>query len=51
MTAELQGVVALAVVAAAALYVLRRGWRSWRAARLAASGDRTSGCGTGCDCR
>jgi hypothetical protein len=46
MTAELQGVVALAIVAAAALYVARRAWSSWRAARVAAGGDR----GSGCDC-
>ena len=45
MTAELQGVVALAVVAAAALYVVRRAWSSWRAAHLAGE-DR----GSGCDC-
>ena len=51
MTAELQGVVALTVVAAAALYVARRAWSSWRAARVVASGARTAGCGSGCDCR
>jgi hypothetical protein len=46
MTAELQGVVALAIVAAAALYVARRAWSSWRAARVAVG--RNSG--GGCDC-
>jgi hypothetical protein len=45
MTAELQGIIAMAVVAAAAAYVARRAWRSWRAARLAGA-DR----GSGCDC-
>ena len=48
MTAELQGIVALTVVAGAALYVARRAWISWRVSRLSAE-DR-SGCGSGCDC-
>jgi hypothetical protein len=50
MTAELQGVVAITVVAGAALYVARRAWTSWRATRLGATEDPSSGCGTGCDC-
>ena len=45
MTAELQAIVALGVVAGAALYVARRAWRTWRAARLP-----RDGCATGCDC-
>jgi hypothetical protein len=50
MTADVQGVVAIAVVAGAALYVARRAWLSWRAARIAATGEQASGCGSGCDC-
>lgn len=38
MTPALQAIAALALVACAALYVARRAWHSWRAAR-------------GCDCR
>ena len=50
MPAEMQGFVALAAVAAAALYVARRAWRSWRAARRVGAADPSSGCGSGCDC-
>jgi hypothetical protein len=44
MTAVLQTLAALVVVAGAALYGARRAGRSWRAARQA------GGCGAGCDC-
>ena len=50
MTAELQGIVALAAVAAAALYVARRAWSSWRAARRVVAADPSPGCGSDCDC-
>jgi hypothetical protein len=50
MTADVQGVLALAAVAAAALYAARRAWSAWRAARRIGAADRAEGCGSGCDC-
>jgi hypothetical protein len=50
MTADVQAVLAIAIVAGAVVYAGRRAWSSWRAARPASTGDRSSGCGSGCDC-
>ena len=49
MTAPMQQVLAVAIVAFAMAYLARRAGSSWRAWR-AAGHDRTTGCGTGCDC-
>ena len=44
---DVQTLVVLLVVAAAALYVLRRAWRTLRASR--AADDASCGSGCGCD--
>ena len=49
MTALMQQVLALALVAIATTYLARRAWSSWRAWRAAGS-DRAAGCATGCNC-
>ncbi|HEU4720577.1 MAG TPA: hypothetical protein VFS59_04380 [Gemmatimonadaceae bacterium] len=51
MTADVQGVLAVAIVAGAALYTAKRAWSAWRVARPASTGERPSGCGSDCDCR
>ena len=49
MTALMQQVLVVVIVALATAYLARRAWISWRVWR--ATGDeRTTGCGTGCDC-
>ncbi len=47
MTPSLQRWLALALVALAALYLVRRAWHSWRASSAA---RRSGGCDPGCGC-